>query len=284
MTNYDIRPLQLKLLDILKAFDEICRKHQLRYYLEYGTLLGAVRHGGFIPWDDDLDIAMPRPDYEKLILHAKEWFSYPYEFVCFENDADYPLQFGKVQDASTTIVERPHLYYLGGAYIDIFPLDALPDDEAEQRKHYAQYRKLKKLLYQTWRDPYKHGHGPSSWWSLLLRKIYPPREVQRRIRALSLKYPWREDGKAANLFGRRLIVQDVANDLGAGKPIDFEGCSFMSVLNPDKHLSEVYGDYMTPPPPPKIEQHAFRYLDLENPYRDFDPKSIGLVNPYIPPM
>ena len=69
MQSYDIRTLQLRLLSILKAFDIMCRNHGLRYYLEYGTLLGAVRHGGFIPWDDDLDIMMPRPDYELLIKH-----------------------------------------------------------------------------------------------------------------------------------------------------------------------------------------------------------------------
>ena len=76
-TSYDIRPLQLRLLAILEAFDRMCRRHGLRYYLEFGTLLGAMRHGGFIPWDDDLDIMMPRPDYEKLIRQSREWLPEP---------------------------------------------------------------------------------------------------------------------------------------------------------------------------------------------------------------
>ena len=67
MANYDLRKLQLRLLDILTDIDRVCREHGLRYYLMYGSMLGAVRHGGFIPWDDDIDIGMPRDDYERLM-------------------------------------------------------------------------------------------------------------------------------------------------------------------------------------------------------------------------
>ena len=93
---YDIRTLQLRILGNLLAVDTVCREHSLRYYIYDGTMLGAVRHKGFIPWDDDLDIAMPREDYETFIAHANEWLEEPYEFVSFETDATYPLPFGKV--------------------------------------------------------------------------------------------------------------------------------------------------------------------------------------------
>ena len=96
MVNYDVRTLQLRILNNLMAVDKVCREHGLRYYIYDGTMLGAVRHKGFIPWDDDLDIAMPREDYEEFILHANEWLEQPYEFICMENDASYPLPFGKV--------------------------------------------------------------------------------------------------------------------------------------------------------------------------------------------
>ena len=75
MATYDIRPLQLRILDILMAVDKVCKEHNLRYYIIAGTLLGAVRHKGFIPWDDDLDIGMPRADYDLLMAHAAEWRS-----------------------------------------------------------------------------------------------------------------------------------------------------------------------------------------------------------------
>ena len=89
MPAYDIRPLQLRILSILEAVDRTCREHKLRYYIWAGTMIGAVRHKGFIPWDDDLDIAMPRPDYDRLIAHQKEWLPEPFEMVCAENDTVY---------------------------------------------------------------------------------------------------------------------------------------------------------------------------------------------------
>ena len=132
MANYDIRPLQLRILKNLLAVDKVCKEHNLRYYIMAGTMLGAVRHKGFIPWDDDLDIGMPRADYDLLMANAKEWLPKPYEAVCAENDKEYPLPFAKVQDADTTLIERMHLKYLGGVYIDIFPLDGVP--ESRMRK------------------------------------------------------------------------------------------------------------------------------------------------------
>ena len=86
MASYDIDLLHQRILRILMAVDKTCRENQLRYYIWAGTMIGAVRHKGFIPWDDDIDIAMPRPDYERFIAHSKEWLPQPYEFVCAEND------------------------------------------------------------------------------------------------------------------------------------------------------------------------------------------------------
>ena len=101
MANYNIRELQVRILGILLEFDKVCKEHGLRYCICGGTMIGAVRHKGFIPWDDDLDVSMPRPDYEKLIAHCHEWLPKQFEFVCAENDPNYPLPFGKIQDAST---------------------------------------------------------------------------------------------------------------------------------------------------------------------------------------
>ena len=157
MANYDIRPLQLRILKNLLAVDKVCKEHNLRYYIMAGTMLGAVRHKGFIPWDDDLDIGMPRADYDLLMANAKEWLPEPYEAVCAENDKEYPLPFAKVQDANTTLIERMHLKYLGGVYIDIFPLDGVPESRMAQRMHFAKYEFYKRVLYLIHRDPYKHG-------------------------------------------------------------------------------------------------------------------------------
>src|SRR5574344_2269783 len=107
MATYDIRPLQLRMLEILLAFDKMCKGHNLRYGIMAGTLLGAVRHKGFIPWDDDMDICMPRPDYDLLLAHCHEWMPAPFEVVGPHNRSDYPYPFAKVEDSSTTVLERP---------------------------------------------------------------------------------------------------------------------------------------------------------------------------------
>ena len=118
MANYDIRPLQLRILKNLLAVDKVCKEH----------------------------IGMPRADYDLLMANAKEWLPKPYEAVCAENDKEYPLPFAKVQDADTTLIERMHLKYLGGVYIDIFPLDGVPESRMAQRMHFAKYEFYKRVL------------------------------------------------------------------------------------------------------------------------------------------
>ena len=86
MANYDIDDVHKHILKIAKAVDAVCETHNLRYYIWAGTMIGAIRHKGFIPWDDDLDIAMPRADYNLLVEHAAEWLPEPYEMVCTETD------------------------------------------------------------------------------------------------------------------------------------------------------------------------------------------------------
>ncbi len=113
-------------LQILEKIDEVCKKHHITYYALYGTLLGAVRHQGFIPWDDDLDIAMFRDDYEKFQKIAAEEFTEPY---CFQNAySGGVIRFmAKIRDSRTTAIEHMALSINQGIFVDIFPLDAAPD-------------------------------------------------------------------------------------------------------------------------------------------------------------
>ena len=246
MANYDVDLLHRRILRILTAVDECFRQHQLRYYLWAGTQLGAVRHKGFIPWDDDIDIAMPRPDYEQIIAHQREWLPEPFELVCSENDDDYPLPFGKVQDASTTLIERTHLHYLGGLYIDVFPLDGVPANTLCRRWHFACYEYWKRVLYLIHRDPYKRGHGASSWVPLLCRRVYSMYGVQRRIRRLLLKYDFERSTLVADYDdGLRGVMEK--HILGTPTPYDFEGERVLGVEHSDAYLSRKYGDYMIIP-------------------------------------
>ena len=178
--NIDV--IHKECLRMLKEFIKVCDYYKLNWFLDSGSLLGYAQNGHIIPWDDDMDVAMPREDYEALILHSDEWLPSPLEFVCYENDKKYPLHFGKIQDASTTLIERPHLYYLGGVYLDIFPIDGAPEGKLRQRLYNFKYKMLTKALYFHFRDPYRHGHGPSCWLPLLIRKLFTMDGLQQKIK------------------------------------------------------------------------------------------------------
>jgi lipopolysaccharide cholinephosphotransferase len=268
MANYDIRPLQMRMLKVLEALDKTCAAHGLKYGIFAGSLIGAVRHKGFIPWDDDMDVLMPRPDYERFIAHSTEWLPAPYEFVCGENDPEYPLPFGKIQDASTTLIERRHLSYLGGIYVDVFPLDAVPSNTLKRHLHFAKYEYLKQALYFVHRDPYRHGHGPSSWVPLLARKMYTMTGLQKAIRRLLTKYDYDGCKLVADYTDglKGVMSKDVE---GVYSLYEFEGETFQGVKRYDDYLTQMYGDYMKIPDGEHQRQHNFHYMDLTKPYREY---------------
>lgn len=265
--HYDIAAVHQRILRILTRVDQVCRAHGLDYYIWAGTMLGAVRHKGFIPWDDDIDIAMPRPAYEALVTHCREWLPAPLELVSARADAAYPLPFAKIQDASTTLIERLHLGYKGGLYIDVFPIDGVPDGRLRQRWHFARYEYYKRVLYLLVRDPYKRGHGPSSWVPLLCRRLYTLGEVQRKVQRLLTRYDYDSATLVADYDdGLRGIMPKAT--LGTALPIAFEGHEVMGVEHYDAYLANKYGDYMTIPPADKQRRHNFHYVDLDHPYKD----------------
>ena len=186
--NYDIKTLQGRLVPMLECIDKVCREHHLRYYLWAGTMLGAIRHKGFIPWDDDMDICMPRPDYDLLLAHCQEWMPAPFEVVGPHNRADYPYPFAKVEDASTTVLERPDFNFPEGIYVDIFPIDGIPSDPDVQKKHLKKYKFWRHLLFFRGRDPFKHGHGPRSWWPQLIHKMFSLKQLQDKVQGFMTKY------------------------------------------------------------------------------------------------
>lgn len=272
MAEYDLKELHSKMLGILSAIDATCRKHNLRYFIAAGTQLGAVRHKGFIPWDDDADVCMPHSDYDTLIAHSREWLPEQYELICAENDLHYPQPFAKIQDSHTTLIEHAHLRYLGGVYVDVFPLDGMPDGRIRQWLHVRHYKHLCKLLYFTYRDPYRHGHGASSWLPLLCRKLFTVEGLQASISRLLHKYDY-DKSEYVLCFDdgfRSIVLREV---FGKAKPYQFENITLMGAADSDTLLTHMYGDYMTPPPHGKEFQHHFYYIDMEHPYREFKGKT-----------
>jgi len=272
MAAYDIRPLQLRILKILLAIDQVCKEHGLRYYLIAGTLLGAVRHKGFIPWDDDLDIAMPRPDYETLMSHAKEWLPSPFEAKCAEIDPTYSGAFAKVIDSSTTLIEREHYGFLAGIYVDVFPLDGVPQNRLLQHWQMLRYKTLCKLIYLFHRDPYKHGHGLNSVIPVMVQKFCSHEGLQRSVRKVLLRYPYDKASLVMDYDDKNLRGVMTKEVIEPGAPIEFEGIELQGIAQPHRYLEQKYGDYMTVPDVEHQRQHNFFYLDYNLPYREYDDK------------
>ena len=265
--KYDIRALQLKVLDILLAVDKVCREHHLRYYIMAGTLIGAVRHKGFIPWDDDLDIGMPRKDYEIFMEKSKDLLPDYLEAIYWKNDPDYPLSFAKIQDARTTLIERKHLKYKGGIYIDVFPLDGAPCGKLIRLWHFGKFEFYNKTLYFLFRDPYKHGKGISSWPCRIARTLFTRRGVQAKLEKLMRKYDFdRSEWVCDYDDGRKGILP--RSVIGNPTLISFEEKEVYGIENYHAYLRNKYGDYMQIPPAEKQRQHNFYFLNLNKPYRE----------------
>ena len=137
--------LQIKLLSMLDTFHKICIENNLSYYVVGGTALGAIRHKGFIPWDDDIDVGMPRDDYEKFKNLAKTLYLSEYEFE-FSGKKDFTYTYGKMYDTTTTLIENNRYRICRGIFIDIFPIDGLGNDYEEGLKHLRHVRKIKNLI------------------------------------------------------------------------------------------------------------------------------------------
>lgn len=268
MASYDIRQLQLRILDILMALHKVCQEHNLRYYLWAGTMLGAVRHKGFIPWDDDADVAMPREDYDLLIANSEEWLPKPMEINCLEKSPKFTGTYAKMIDASTTIIERYDFMSVGGIYIDIFPIDGVPADMSKAKCHCKHFSVVRKLAYFCNRNPFKHGKGINSWIPRLVQSIYTNQELQSKGIALMKQYPYADSDNVCDFDDGAPGIMP-KEYIGEPTPIEFEGRMLMGVAQPDKYLSHKYGDYMTIPQGNHQRQHNFFYLDYNLPYREY---------------
>ncbi len=153
------RKIQLIELEMLNEVDRICKKHGIRYYLCGGTLLGAVRHSGFIPWDDDLDIFFPRKDYIKFAEIAPKELPDTMFYQDWHNEFDYPYNFAKIRMNGTKFCQNEiqHLNMHQGIFIDIFPLDSVPVNEKERTKYLTKVTRLKTLMAVRYMSFKKNG-------------------------------------------------------------------------------------------------------------------------------
>ena len=154
-----------------------------------------------------------------------------------------------------------------GVYIDVFPIDGAPADEAERKAHFKKYKFWRHLLFLRGRDPFKHGHGPRSWLPWLLHKCYSLEKLQRKVRSYMVKYDYGQSEFVCDYDdGLRGCIEKRV--LGTPQPYAFEDKEFQGVEHYDEYLSNKYGDYMQLPPVEKQIQHHFFRLDLNRPYKE----------------
>lgn len=260
-------------LEMLEHFIKACEKLNLKYYLMGGTLLGAVRHQGFIPWDDDIDVGMLREDYEVFISKAAEFLPENYFVQTHLTDPEYPYNFAKIRNSETTFLETTlrKLNINHGVFIDVFPLDIYPDDQAEiktlefKKKFYLS--RIKEVFYG------EAGQHQSLLGKVqfVLAKICYPDYKKAVIKKEALLKSVKNGAKIANhggAWGAKEIVP--AQWYGEGAPLVFEGISVRGPKEYDLWLTQVYGDYMKLPPVEKrITHHYTDAIDVEKSYKHY---------------
>lgn len=272
---------QETLLNLLEAVDKFCRQQNISYVMLGGTMLGAYRHQGFIPWDDDMDIGMPRADYERF-LRAAVSLPEPLILRHFSLEQNVPYAFAHVENKETTYMEarRSGNGYVGGVCLEIFPLDAVPGGNCRQWYRERQVKLWKKLLYASIMERGREGKNPVRRMGIrLLRRSLTVDQCVQRLNAMLLKDTKKDEkrkkrsGQYGNLLGHWERRENIpASVMFPAKEYTFEGKRFLGVNCPKEYLTSLYGaDFMTPPPVCEQEKgkHEAAYCNLHLPYREY---------------
>lgn len=262
-------------LDLLETFLKYCKRHNLRCWVEGGTLLGAVRHKGFIPWDDDVDLAMPREDYDRMCRIGNEGLEHPYFLQTPYSDIEYHRGHAQLRRSDTTAIRPSDSYekFNQGIFIDIFPLDAVPDDRQLVKKCCQDFRSTMRFLKSKNCNLLVSGR-----FSLFFRKI--------RAKYLVWRHGWlnvylkgedlmRELGKMPHtkVAELTLIGDKVVWDKSIFEDTVYLPFEHLMVPAPKKYeefLKEAFGlDYMTPIKAPNM--HGAVVFDTEHSYVELLP-------------
>lgn len=266
MTPEELRKMQLVQLEIFKDFDRVCRENNIKYIMDAGTLLGAIRHKGFIPWDDDIDIRMLRSEYEKFYKIANDQLSDNIFFQNYRNDSKYPWIYSKVRMKGTRAVRvgQEKMGMKDGVFIDVFPCDGVPSDTKELKKHSKDAKFCRKVLYARVAQYSKDKLPERLFWHLVC--LIPKSYIYKKVESLAEKY----NEKNCSRVG--CIGWHAPKDVNGFKmeyfteltELEFEGNMFWAPKDWDGFLRYSFGDdYMTPPPKDKqVASSPLSYYDL----------------------
>lgn len=270
-----LNELQKSLLEMFTWFHAFCERHGLRYYMIGGTALGAVRHKGFIPWDDDVDVGMPRTDYGKLEQLLREEPDERYILETPRTEAqDYFYPFSKLYDTRTTLIENTRLKIKRGIYLDIFPLDGIGNSEEESKRNYKPIHwKFNLLLTRV--TGIRQGRSKLKNAAVQIARLVPEAVLNNKRLLLSLerdcgKYDFDKCAWVGNLVGAWRF-RELMPGAYFGEPTryEFEGQMMYGPQMADAYLTRVYGDWRKLPPVEKrVSHHDFIEFDLHKSYLD----------------
>lgn len=251
-----LREQQMLQLTILKEIDKVCRDNNIQYYLMYGTLIGAVRHGGFIPWDDDIDIVMMREDYDKFVKACENGaLSDSYVIQNRDTDPEFEFLISRVGMKGTYSDDhsRRTLKTMNYTYVDVFPLDNVPDSSDEQKRHKRRLAFLQQALH--YRMNYHYDHNTriklvlKTIWALPF-KVIPLSKYMSDMEKEIKRYNGSNTKKCAMFCGRYGYEREsyLKEDFAPAEELVFEDSKFYVPKNYKHILEHVYGDYMKLPP------------------------------------
>lgn len=265
--------LKSLLIQLLDKFVEVCEANGLRYYLAYGSALGAVRHQGLIPWDDDIDVVMPRGDYEKLQKLPQSVWGEEYQLASWRTHKNYRYHFLKVELTNTTVIELFDPIYVGGVYLDIFPLDVISDDEDEYNN---EIDKIHEIEGKYW---YLCGIKSCEMKDIyhflkfrIKRYLYSKQDILEKWEKIATNYPQgtKYFADAHCRITRKLNMEW----FGEGKKLLFERKYYVVPQDVDSFLRSCYGDYMQLPPEDQRGGHVFTFIDITHRLVDKELKDV----------
>lgn len=256
----EMRRVQIEILDALDAF---CEEHHLTYYLSGGTLLGAVRHKGYIPWDDDIDINMPRPDYDRLMEltngRLNDHLIIAEPFGKFDQSTPFPRICDTRYVLKSSSKEGENFYYTY-LFADVFPIEGLPTEMRKVKRHYLLAKSMvvmRKLAF------FQEAAGPMDWHKMIRLAARPFAKLigykfwNRCLLKLAKKYKYDECEYVGVVTSCFHTLQEYIRRDGYGTPVkvEFEGKMYNAPADTHKYLSNLYGDYMKLPPEEKRQSH-----------------------------
>lgn len=248
----ELRQIQMGILDEVHRF---CEQHGLHYFLSSGTLIGAVRHKGYIPWDDDIDISMPRHDYDIFVKNFKD-IDDRYYVMSPDKNKDYYYFFAKVVDSRTLMIEDEVKGFEIGVYLDVFPIDFIPDDETKRKRLF----RIKYLLYKIRKCKLAHENPYASKFAYFFYRYLPVTvcQLNKIIRFLIISK--KKTNRVCNMSeaGPRYDRSYSASSIAHSVDIEFEGKIYKTMIGYKEYLTNSYGDYMSLPPVEQREIHHFK--------------------------